>query len=728
MYRAGYAFDDIARELGDVRVLRVLFTDLGLNAPTEKPLPQQPQSSSVFAQAHEKSQPVSASATPAQGSPLNTTVAKPAIKPITKPVAITKAPATADRSAYLARLQAAKNKKNEASVVNTDASPVATPATSQAPRAQPPPAAPVVPAQTQPTPAQPKKAKVQTELIRQRLEALKGEQARRQEAERLANAAHVASSVANITPATPSVDSAAAQTPARSMTGVPQNAQAPSLTNTTVNQKPLDTIATQPPPAPASDFTSQFPGLPGLFMTGTPPQSSAAPQKPTAPVVAPEYVTAPVPEVDAQSSLDSLMSSEATSSVEADADSATYKVSIPAKQGVASSGQATPKHPFNQSRYDSNDESVIIHVSDEEDSEIDDVEEDEEVIPAPTLANAVPATKPGPLRNFPAPSMRASASAPTTPGATTPGGSAYERKLQEINEMHRRIAEMQKQTRKTKAKPPPPTTPASTSVASTSGATNALPGLASVANNADVDNDIASHPVEQQQQQMEAKLAQLEEEAETISEQRQAASQTSLPTVVQEANNVPDADSSQSSDDDDDDDAMDLSSGDEREPEEIAHDNEPAEAEVEAEADMDLDSDAGIASVPIRSMRANELATMSDPGSDSSHSFDSSTDSEEEDSEDDYEPAPAMPDDAGFDAQPISADPLSQGESPTSNVTSPDVISSMPTPQTGASPQDVDLAPELQPSRSEQAPTNVTPEVRSFLSQESVLRTYSQRC
>ena len=719
MYRAGYAFDDIARELGDVRVLRVLFTDLGLNAPTEKPLPQQPQSSSVFAQAHEKSQPVSASATPAQGSPLNTTVAKPAIKPITKPVAITKAPATADRSAYLARLQAAKNKKNEASVVNTDASPVATPATSQAPRAQPPPAAPVVPAQTQPTLAQPKKAKVQTELIRQRLEALKGEQARRQEAERLANAAHAASSVANITPATPSVDSAAAQTPARSMNGTPQNAQAPILTNTTVNQKPPATIATQPPPAPASDFTSQFPGLPGLFMTGTPPQSSAAPQKPTAPVVAPKYVTAPVPEADAQSSLDSLMSSEATSSVEADADSATYKVSIPAKQTVASSGQATPKHPFNQSRYDSNDESVIIHVSDEEDSEIDDVEEDEEVIPAPKLVNAVPATKPGPLRNFPAPSMSASASAPTTPGATTPGSSAYERKLQEINEMHRRIAEMQKQTRKTKANLPPPATPAPTSVASTSGAKNALPGLTSVANNAGVDNDTASHPVEQQQQQMEAKLAQLEEEAETISEQRQAASQTSLPTVVQEANDVPDADSSQSSDDDD---AMDLSSGDEREPEEDADDNEPADA------DMDLDSDSGSASAPTNSMRANELATMSDSGSDSDDSSDSSTDSEDEDSEDedsedDYEPAPAVPDDASVDAQPISADPLSQDEAPTSIATSPEVVSSMPTPQTGASPQDVDLAPELQFLGSEQAPSNVTPEVRCSLDQE-----HSQKC
>ena len=33
MYRAGYAFDDITRELGDARVLRVLFAELGLTGP-----------------------------------------------------------------------------------------------------------------------------------------------------------------------------------------------------------------------------------------------------------------------------------------------------------------------------------------------------------------------------------------------------------------------------------------------------------------------------------------------------------------------------------------------------------------------------------------------------------------------------------------------------------------------------------------------------------------------
>jgi hypothetical protein len=704
MYRAGYAFDDIASELGDVRVLRVLFTDLGLNAPTEKPQPKQPQSTSVFAKARDKNPSVSATATPEQGSPLNSTIAKPAIKPIAKPVAITKAPASADRSAYLAKLQAAKNKKNEALLASTDPSPVVAPVVSQPPEAQQMPAMSV---QSQPIPAQPKKAKIQTELIRQRLEALKGEQARKQEAERLAIAAAAASSSFNATPAAPSVDPSAPQTPLRSTNATPHGSQVPGPIHTTEAQY-QPAISIQPTPVPALDFISQFPGLPGLFMTGTPPQISSGSYQPPMPAVTSRPVMAPVQAAtDAiPSNPDSILSSDATPSLEAEAEveSAIYETSIPAKTSVASSGQATPKHLFNQSKYDSNDDSVIIHVSDEDESEseFDETEERHEAsgAPAPPLKSAVPITKPGPLRNFPAPAVSANTSAPTTPGATTPGGSAYERKLQEINEMHRRIAEMQKQPRKAKAKPLSPTDPATTLAAPTTNATNALPGLVNVANNTltPVATETAVHPVVQQQ--MEAKLAQLEEEAETISEQRQAAPQTSLPTIAQQVSGVPGADSTTSSDDEDDD-AMDLSSGDELESDEIANDNEPSEAA------MDLDSDS--ASLPIDSICANELGTMSDSSSDSD---DSSTDSEDEGSEDDYEPAPAASDDTGVDELPTSADLPSQGEVSTASATGLEAVSMVPTPQTGARLEDVDLAPELQPSRSELAQSNATPEVR----------------
>jgi hypothetical protein len=704
MYRAGYAFDDIARELGDARVLRVLFTDLGLNAPAEKPQPKQPQSPSVSMQAREKTASVKA---PAQASPLSATIAKPAIKPVVKPVAITKAPVPADRSAYLAKLQAAKNKKNEALLANTNTTPVVPTPTNQPPQPQ---QLPAVPVETQPIPPQPKKAKVQTELIRQRLEALKNEQARRQEAERLANAAAAAavSSVSNGTTAPPTVNPSAPQTPSRSMNATPQASRIPEQTDTTEAQHQPAAVSSQPAAAPALDFASQFPGLPGLFMTGTPPQVSMGSYQLPADSSRPTMALVQAAKDDMPSSLDSILSSEVTPSLEAEAEpeamSATHETSMPAKASVASSGQATPKHPFNQSRYDSNDDSVIIHISDDDDndddeSELDELEQDDQAAPDPPLTSAVPAMKPGPLRNFPAPAISANTSAPTTPGATTPGGSAYERKLHEINEMHRRIAEMQKQTKKAKAKPLSPVGPATTSIAPTN---TALPGLANVANDASVATNVVSHPVVQQQ--MEAKLAQLEEEAETISEQRQAASQTSLPTVAQQTNDIPDADSTTSSDDDD---AMDLSSGDELESNGNTDDHEPAEAA------MDLDSDS--ASLPVGSVCANELATMSDSSSDSD---DSSTDSEDENSEDDYEPAPAAPDDAGVDELPTPASITSQGEFSPANVTEFGALSSVPTPQIGASQEDVDLAPELQPSRSELAQSNATPEVRHSARQE----------
>ena len=700
MYRAGYSFDDIAREIGDARVLRVLFTDLGLNIPNEKPQHKQPQSTSVFAQAGEKNTSISAGATPAQGSPLNAVVAKPAAKPITKPVAITKAPASADRSAYLAKLQAAKNKKNEALLANANPAPVATPITSQSPQVEQPPTAP---SQSQPIPVQPKKAKVQTELIRQRLEALKGEQARKQEAERLANAAAATSSGFNATTATHSVNPSAPQTPFRSTNATPQASQVPGPAHTTAPQDPPAAVSMQPTHAQPSDFTSQFPGLPGLFMTGTPPQTASESCRAQVPAIPSRSATAPVQAqaVVLPSTTDLTLSSEATPSLEAeaeaDADSATYETMVPSKRSVASSGQATPKHPFNHSKYDSNDDSVIIHVSDDDDdeSEIDDLERDNEAAPAAPLQSAVPATKPGPLRNFPAPVISANASAPTTPGATTPGGSAYERKLLEINEMHRRIAEMQKQPRKTKAKPLSPATPATAVIAPTTNVTNALPGLPSVASSAPVAIDTIPHPVVQQQ--MEAKLAQLEEEAETISEQRQAASQTSLPTNAQQLDNVPDADSSTSSDEDD---AMDLSSGDERESDELGGDNDSAEAA------MDLDSDS--ASIP-EGVCASELATVSDSSSDSD---DSSTDSEDGESEDDYEPALAVPDVASIGSPSIPTDSVSQAEVPISISNGSEAISSKPTPQPATSSDDIDLAPELHPSGSQQALDNATPEVR----------------
>lgn len=700
MYSAGIAFDDIAREVGDARMLRVLFRELGLNTPSEKPKPI-PAPASVYARSHEQNASANAAAIPTQGSPLNAAVAKPAVKPIHKPIAITKAPATADRSAYLAKLQAAKNKKNEALLANANPPPVVAPATSQTAPAQQP-SVVDVPMPSQLVVQQPKKAKVQTELIRKRLEAFKSEQARKQEAERLANASPMLES--NAIPVAHSVDLSVAQTPSRSMNATPQEAE--PVFSAAIQQSRIP-APTQPAATPAQvfDFTSQFPGLPGLFMTGTPTQVPAVPQVSTTTSASSNHVTAPVETAAAvHSSSDHTTSNGSSPIPEAEAELPMYKNSNSTKQSAASSGQATPKHPFNQNRYDSNDDSVIIHVSDEEESELDDVEE-EEVAPPPAPKPAT--TKPGPLRNFPVQNLSAPTSAPTTPGATTPGGSAYERKLQEINEMHRRIAEMQKQPRKAKAKPASPIVPGSTPAAPTTSSTSTLPGLASAVVSAPTSVNVASQPVEQPlvlSQQMEAKLAQLEEEAEVISEQTQAASQTTQPALAQQTEiiSAPEAESTTSSDDDDDDDAMDLSSGEDRDSDEDEEVNENDAPEAAVDEDFD------ITTIPA-GMCANKLAMMSDSSSDSD---DSSTDSEDEESEDDYEPAPAVPHVDASHPSSFAADQLAQDQALLSSAAASETVSSTPVPQFTTTPQDLDLAPELQPSASEQARSVVTPEVR----------------
>lgn len=662
MYRAGFVFDDIAQELSDARMLRVIFEELGLDAPTEKPQSMQAQITPVSAHARGQKTPFSAAATPTQGSPVSVAASKTARKAASKPLATAPAPVSADRSAYLAKLQAAKNKKNESPMATSKAPAVAT---SQKPEAQQPAVPNAMPVPSRPlvqqqTSQQPKKATVQTELIRKRLEALKAEQARKQEAERLANAA--ATSAPVTAPAMLSVIQSATETPVRSTNATPQVASpAPAQqSNIAVPAQPLAS------PAPASDFTSQFPGLPGLFMTGTPTQVSVPASKP-ATLATSMAVSQPAssPESGLVTSGEPSPSDEA----EAEADFPMYEASLPTKVSAASSGQITPKHPFNQNRYDSNDDSVIIQVTDDEESELDDMEEDDddinEVAPSPAAEAAAPTAKPGPIRNFPAPTAGVSSSTPVTPGATTPGGTLYERKMQEINEMNRRIAEMQK----AKAKLNSPAVPQAQ-------AANALPGLGSSVGNVSSPLAVPSRHMEQQlaesSQQMEAKLAQLEEEAEIISEQTHPTSQASQPVAALEHANgeSASADVITSSDDDD---AMDLSSGDD-----LDSDNElddGADALPAGHVDEDSHDDEPIP----EGICANDLAMMSESSGDSE---DSSTDSEEE-SDEEYEPALAA--------------------------LAPETVSSTSTLQ--ASPHDIDLAPELQPAASEKVLSNATPEV-----------------
>jgi hypothetical protein len=689
-YRAGYSFDDLSREVGDARMLRILYTELGLKTSAENIQPRQPEVSAASSQAA-RSEPSPVVANKPVGaapkiSPVATPVAKPIVKPVAKSVIPPKAPATVDRSAYLAKLQAAKNKKNEDLLKSSK--PTDTAVENQSPAVQqPPPAIESQPIQTQiqPTVQQPRKAVVQTDLIRKRLEALKGEQARRQEAERLANA----QSTATLSSA-PAIETASP----------PANALAMRPTGiATVSQKASHDSAERTIVSPGRpfDFTSQFPGLPGLFMTGTPPQAPATLRAPVErpaspkPQAAAEFVE-PATSEDSMD-LDRSVSTEYTPSApkEASEQPQAPQASVPAKSSAFSSGQATPKHPFNQGKYDSNDDSVIIHVSDEEESELDDMDEDED--PAPIPVNKPAVVKPGPIRNFPAPAS-ASVSAPVTPGATTPGGTAYERKLQEIQDLNRRIAERQKQPRKTKPQPALPPIAAQVNVSTS------LPGLSA---NIPAAAAAVAQPNEQQaaesNQQMEDKLARLKEEAVVISEQGQApqsdhGSDNNAPVMQAEDPSVAEDANSDMSDDDD---AMDLSSGEDSD----SSDEDDLEVRVPAV----VTSASGSQADGAQSLGHDGANGPSQEDDDSSSSDDTDSSTEyEEDSDGDYEPAPAVPESDASTAIAAATNSIDPGKLLSPSDAANQVISSQLVTQF-----DAELAPELKPSTREEAES--TPEV-----------------
>lgn len=686
-YRAGFSFHELDREFGDAKMLQVLFKELGLVVPQTSAKPRKEPAACVVD---------TKGAAPIGGSPFNPTKASSAVKlaakPVVKPAAASKAPETAARAAYLAKLQAVKNKKHQDSLAKSNASPVEAPIVNQTSSVQQAALVPTVPTKEAEF-QQPGKAKVQTDLIRKRLEALKEERARKQKAERLANSAAANATIAP--PAQLGVNPAE-YSPSLYLDASPAE---PEVSASATAKTPQNATPVQPGTAFARpiDFTSQFPGLPGLFMSGTPIQAPYNPGPPAPPASDP--VAAPINTAVDNTASDDLTSADMSSPAETAAVAPSREASLPGRPAIASSGQATPKHLFNQSKYDSNDDSVIIHISDEEESELDDEMEDEVAAPPPALKSTMPAAvKPGPLRNFPVP-YSANASAPGTPGAMTPGGTAYQRKLQEIDEMHRRIAEMQK---KPKAKanvsiaPEPVALPSVQAAAPAQSITASLPGLSS---NSTV---TFPQPMEQQpaetSQQMEVKLAKLQQEADIISEQRQLSqatqsAATTLPNVTSVAENAASAAPSDQEEDDDDD-AMDLSSGDDSESdEEVDETGAPSLATSEDHAHG---SQQLAATDPVSLAQTEEGSTSSDDSSDSS------TESDEE-SDEEYEPALSAPD--------VVTEPVAHPD-PAVLPISGLPMSPTPPQQEVTGLQDVDLAPELQPSASEQEVIHAPSEVR----------------
>ncbi|KJX98191.1 hypothetical protein TI39_contig429g00025 [Zymoseptoria brevis] len=400
MHRAGYGFEQMAKEVGNTPALRRLYGNLQLAVPSADSAPAARTNSSV---------------SPVVSEQRPSTAAK---RTLSKP-------APADRSAYLAKLQAAKNKKSE-SVASTpinqaanSVSQVASPAQSSLPveetRVEP----------QLPQAAPPKKT-FKTELVRQRLEALNAARAKQ----------NVQVSMSDPVPATPSFPQAElGQRSTSSGSTIIVNAQdnGTSLdfsgtgdqSSTAHGAQDLHSEpAMQSIPTPASPSISRGFGLPGLFTT----RASATP---TFSTFAKDRTQ--TPEVPRTQSNQSPIVPSVMSTIQRPQQIAS--LAAPIRQSSAT------QQPFGQANHLA--ESFIIEASSDE----EDDREDDEAPSGTSLKTITKQSPPGNLRDFPP-----KYSVPGPASASTPGtpGLDLKRKLEEVEEMKRKIARLE--TRKTKSK------------------------------------------------------------------------------------------------------------------------------------------------------------------------------------------------------------------------------------------------------------------------------------
>ena len=419
LVKEGYSFDAIAEAVGSPHVLAHLFTQMRLEVPAQY-------SSSTETQTNGN-----ATTKPPVKRPAPAKSAAPA-----KPV---------DRSEYLARLQAARNKKVDSTTVAAAApkfdnkpNDVAKPET-QSDQAS------STNANSNNATA---KAEVKTALVRQRLEALKAQHAAKQNAADVSLSSPVQKSTmltsSNRQPASSPTSTSLgagledAATRAAQMSSFESSQLPPTSMHPTQGIPSTQPVISPTPPTP----TRSLGGLPGLFMF----DQSTQVQQATLQATYPSPTTLQQPPAPFSSYKTNPMAQ--SSQVPADIPTATPTgLSIPRKRPVASDFDyptTKPRRPFGLSRGNSADESVIITISDDEDDDADD-ELDTDNAPPRSKAPTSSFREAAPLRDFPQrPAFQTQVSGQSTPGWATPGGVTYEQKRQEIEEMKRMIAEKEK--------------------------------------------------------------------------------------------------------------------------------------------------------------------------------------------------------------------------------------------------------------------------------------------
>lgn len=462
LYQQGFAFDELAQEGLDVALLRNMYDELQLPvATTEAPAPVMDEKSSDDSAApHGVLNGVSvhkAKPTP-QPEPIKTKVTK---SPATAaPKSATAAPP--DRQSYLARLQAAKNKKLSApspkppqSGGATVPAPASVSASVMEALPSTKPSSVSIPTRAAPAAEQPPtkaSGAAATELVRKRLEALKSlqrraapQQPKTDPPRPLELITQSGASVSHHDLAEGPIQPAAAHEPVHASRA--SSAVMPSIKDSTT-------------PTSAA-FSS---GIPGLFMAATAPEKDAgSAQKRTSLDLASSSTSVQCHQSMTKGNGNSIGSDQLqpTSEVSSRPTPKHHRRPVAADLNEIHTPPAAPsyKRPFGRSRQNSSDDAMIIEVSDDEGTAGDDEQPATTSLPATLRQNSIRDLPP--LRDFPQRSVlnRSGTLQGTPTSLGTPGTSSdveeLKRKEQEINALQTRIQEFERRKKALRAKAQP---------------------------------------------------------------------------------------------------------------------------------------------------------------------------------------------------------------------------------------------------------------------------------
>ena len=459
--KAGHTYEEIAKEISHTKPLRRIFKELGLPISSDQSSNQSGWSNATTA-SHAPPAPPVAKALPIEEPRKASATTRPA-PPAAKPAVV-------DRSEYLARLQAAKSKKTDASAPATlEPVPSNKPVAPAVHSTKAPMSTREGAVQSSIKPSLAGKAVVNTELVRQKLEALKAEQAARLNGTLPPSNGTSISSPATRPVLLPDINRHAISSPSQSGLGAGLAEIATRTAQTIAQPSPFRPTPVQTASAPTQQVFSptpptpnrSFSGLPGLFMGGGTSAQASPVSGSQPPLPAPQMSSQTIPISSAVQVQRSAVPASSQAPMAATVMIPPAPLAIPRKRAVAAdfddtaSSKPTPaKRPFGQSRGASEDESLIIHNSDSDSDDEEDLDDAQPAIGQTRSLRGVP-----PLRDFPPrPGFHMQGSAPSTPGlriGTPAAAAAYEERLKHIEEhekyieeMKRKIAEKEKEKEK----------------------------------------------------------------------------------------------------------------------------------------------------------------------------------------------------------------------------------------------------------------------------------------